>query len=118
VTEPLRQTEERWPCRERLTKARAQVSIGDYDNKRYCNSVALQSATPARTQGPYTEFAIPLSQFNCPFAVSAASQVRAREKAALRGLLPLHSASLWHSAALLARRACLPSAHLMVAWCH
>ncbi len=69
---------------ERLTRARAQVSIGDYDNKRYCSSVALQSATPARTQGAYAEFAIPLSQFNCPFAVSAASQVRARDKHVLR----------------------------------
>ena len=33
-----------------------QVSIGDYDNKRYCGSVALQSATPARTQGAYSQF--------------------------------------------------------------
>lgn len=52
------------------------MSIGDYDNKRYCGSVALQSASPARTQGAYAQFSIPLSQFSCPFAVSSASQAR------------------------------------------
>ncbi len=52
------------------------MSIGDYDNKRYCGSVALQSASPARTQGAYSQFSIPLSQFSCPFAVSSASQAR------------------------------------------
>ncbi|KAK9827704.1 hypothetical protein WJX81_002445 [Elliptochloris bilobata] len=51
------------------------VSIGDYDNKRYCSSVTLQSLTPTQTRGAYSQFSIPLSSFNCPFPVSQASQI-------------------------------------------
>lgn len=56
--------------------ARPQVSIGDYDNKRYCSSVQLQSLTAAQTSGAYAQFSIPLSSFACPFPTSQASQVR------------------------------------------
>ena len=56
--------------------ARPQVSIGDYDNKRYCSSVQLQSLTAAQTSGAYSQFSIPLSSFACPFPTSQASQVR------------------------------------------
>ncbi len=52
-----------------------QVSVGDYDDKKYCSAVKTSSLTPVQKQGTYAQFSIPISSFQCPFPATQITQI-------------------------------------------
>jgi len=53
----------------------AQVSAGNYDDKKYCSGLKTSSLTPVQKQGNYAQFSIPISSFQCPFPATQITQI-------------------------------------------
>jgi hypothetical protein len=53
----------------------AQVSLGNYNTKQYCDNIQLSSLTPVQTSGAYHKFSIPISSFHCSIGQSSLSQL-------------------------------------------
>ncbi|CAL5225943.1 g8740 [Coccomyxa viridis] len=51
------------------------VSVGDYDDKKYCSAVKISSLTPVQKQGTYAQFSIPITSFQCPFPATQITQI-------------------------------------------
>ena len=52
-----------------------QVSVGDYDDKKYCSAVKISSLTPVQRQDTYGQYSIPVSSFQCPFPAAQITQI-------------------------------------------